>query len=343
MGKHGLDTERRKEFPVEVAMESLLSTSPLMVAAARDMDLMACIDYLVKRCVDDEGQLANGFVEMPVGRLLRPGCSQHVLTAADIPKLRGKAKKCLQWAQDPARPAIANTTVDEAAAIQLYTQHCCLYPMLNSALRDHAHPENLKAFLPYLKLLLKGLNKLPLIRKKVYRGVTVDLHEEYNQLQGRTFRWWAFSSTTPSEKQAKEFLARTGAYTLFKIDAIGVDIAAFSAYPAESEVLLLPGTCLVVEPGVMVEPNKWEFQASIWDAAQQQLQQNQQHGEANNEGGSEERPASTLPGRDDSGESTQHFQYTDLPHPGWEEVVYSMKTSYVTDGNVMMVRAKEIK
>ena len=30
--KHGLDTERRKEFPVEVAMESLLSTSPLMVA-----------------------------------------------------------------------------------------------------------------------------------------------------------------------------------------------------------------------------------------------------------------------------------------------------------------------
>ena len=37
----------------------------------------------------------------------------------------------------------------------MYTQHSCLYPMLNSALRDRAHPENLKAFLPYLKLLLK--------------------------------------------------------------------------------------------------------------------------------------------------------------------------------------------
>ena len=114
--------------------------------------------------------------------------------------------------------------------------------MLNSALRDHAHAENLEAFLPYLKLLIKGLNKLPLLRTKVYRGVNVDLHEEYNQLQGRTFRWWAFSSTTQREKQSKAFLGQTGESTLFKIDGIGVDIAAFSAFPNESEVLLLPGT-----------------------------------------------------------------------------------------------------
>ena len=151
---------------------------------------------------------------------------------------------------------IANTTVDEAAAIQLYTQPCCLYPMLNSALRDHTHPENLEAFLPYLKLLLKGLNKLPLIRKQVYRGVNVDLHEEYNRLQGRTFRWWAFSSTSQDESIASDFLlGGAGESTLFKIDGIGVDISPFSAFPKESEVLLLPGTCLVVEPGVMVEDN----------------------------------------------------------------------------------------
>ena len=124
----------------------------------------------------------------------------------------------------------------------LYTQHCCLYPLLNGALRDHAHPKNLEAFLPYLKLLLNGLNKLPLVRTQVYRGVNVDLHEEYNQLQGRTFRWWAFSSTTQRESQAQTFLGQTGESTLFKIDGIGVDIAAFSAFPNESEVLLLPGT-----------------------------------------------------------------------------------------------------
>ena len=81
-------------------------------------------------------------------------------------------------------------TEDEAAAIQLYTQHSCLYPMLNSTLRDHSQPEHLKAFLPYLKLLLRSLNKLPLRRAKVYRGMSGDLHEEYNRLQGRKFCWW---------------------------------------------------------------------------------------------------------------------------------------------------------
>ena len=80
----------------------------------------------------------------------------------------------------------------------------------------------------------------------------------------------------------------------------------------------------------MVEDNCWEFQASVWDAAQQQLQkhqqhqQHQQHSEANNEEGSEGRPISPLPDRDEVGESLPQFQFTDHPHPGWEEVVYSI-------------------
>merc|ERR1711881_675449 len=108
---------------------------------------------------------------------------------------------------------------------------------------------------------------------------------EYTKLQGRTFRWWAFSSTTQRESISKDFLGGAGESTLFKIDGIGGDIAALSAFPKESEVLLLPGTCLVVQPGVMVEDNCWELQASVWDAAQQELQQQQQHSEVNNEGG----------------------------------------------------------
>ena len=163
-------------------------------------------------------------------------------------------------------------THDEEAAIQLYTQHCCLYPMLNAALRDHTHPDNLKAFLPYLKLLLTALNKLPLVRAKVYRGMSADLHETYNQLPGQVFRWWAFSSTTINESQAEAFMANnlTGERTLFAIDAIGVDISAFSAFPDEKEVLMLPGTCLVVKPGVEVEDKYWKFEASVWEATQRQ-------------------------------------------------------------------------
>merc|ERR1712032_954128 len=156
-------------------------------------------------------------------------------------------------------------------------------------------------------------------------------HDVYNQLQGKTFRWWAFSSTTIQESKTKQFLG-DGDRTLFSIDAIGVDISQLSAFPHEKEVILLPGTCLVVDPGVMVEHNKWEFQASVWGAAQQELQQRQQHSEANNEGGlyslyieyrKARRSASTLPDRDNSGKSIQHFQYTDLPHPDWEKIMSS--------------------
>ena len=94
--KHGLEIKRQKEFPVEIVMESLLSKSPLMVAAAPDMDLMSCIDHFLQHCVDDEGQVAPKFAKMPVGNLLRGGWKQHVLTTADIPQLRRKANKCLQ-------------------------------------------------------------------------------------------------------------------------------------------------------------------------------------------------------------------------------------------------------
>jgi hypothetical protein len=132
---------------------------------------------------------------VPIGQILRAG-SQHVISEYDMSNLQRTVQKCLQWARDPARPPIANMTFDEAAAIQLYTQQSCLYPRLNSALRQHTNPEKLAPFRPYLKLLLTGLNKLPLVRAQVYRGVTLDLHELYNQLQGKVFTWWAFSSTT---------------------------------------------------------------------------------------------------------------------------------------------------
>ena len=214
--------------------------------------------------------------------------------------------------------------------------------MLNGVLREHTQPEHLGAFLPYLKLLLTGLNKLPLKRVKVYRGVRGDLHEEYNQLQGKVLRWWAFSSTTVQEDTTKTFSGTEGDRTVFGIDAIGVDIAAFSAFPNEAEVLLLPGTALVVEPGVMVEPKYWRFEASVWQAAQQQLRQYQlsnerkvrtltdtgivlehrQHGEDENENEREEgRSDSVVTDRDDSLAPLSRFQNTDLPHPGWEEIV----------------------
>jgi len=271
--KHGLHHKRKKSSPVEVALESLLDQSPLRVAEAPDMNLESSVNHFLSHCASNN---------VPVGQVLRSG-SQHVVKKLDISTLHETMKKCLQWARDPARPPIANTTFDEAAAIQLYTQQSCLYPRLNSALREHANPEKLAPFLPYLKLLLTGLNKLPLVRAQVYRGVALDLHEQYNQLEGKVFTWWAFSSTTRNKKLmcSSGFLGNGQSRTLFTIDAIGVDIAAFSAFPNESELLLLPGTSLTVKPGVNVESNFWKFEASVGKAAKRQptqpTQPTQQH------------------------------------------------------------------
>lgn len=277
-------------------MESLLSTAPLMVAAAPDMDLVGCIDHFERNCA------AKG-VRVPIGQLLRVG-DQHVVTAQDIPALRRIMRKCLEFARDPDRPAIADITDDEVAAIQLYTQQTCLYPMLNAALRDHIHPESLQPFLPYLKLLLTGLNKLPLVRTRVYRGIRLDLHEEYNQLQGKAFTWWAFSSTTTNINvmNSDAFLGTDGPRTLFSIDTFGVDIAAFSAYTNEQEVLILPGTLLTVNSSVNAEPDYWEFEASAYHATQAQSSYG----------------SYVVPLPDDTGTRIHQCQNTDLAHPGWE-------------------------
>ena len=70
----------------------------------------------------------------------------------------------------------------------------------------------------------------------------------------------------------------------------------------------------------MVKENYWRFEASVWGAAQQQLQR---HDEGKPESGESGRPDSGINNRDCSGLSVSRFQNTDLPHPGWEEIVRS--------------------
>ena len=209
----------------------------------------------------------------------------------------------------------------------LYSQDTCLYPLLNKALRDHSDVEGVKAFLPYLKLLLTGLNKLPLIRAKVFRGIRTDVHDVYNQLEHKDFTWWALSSTTTRKAQAHTFLHRTEG-TLFTIDAIGVDISACSSYPDEQEVLLLPGTRLIVESGVKAESGYWTYNASVWQAAKQRLPQYQNaSSDANSpmENGVEKSPGVTPMSENHNRMSM--FQNTDLPHPGWESILTSEEKS----------------
>jgi len=182
----------------------------------------------------------------------------------DRKKVVHKAKRCLAWANDPEReriPGADNVTNDQAAAIMLYTQETCLYRRLNAALRNH-DIAILEPFLPFMKLLLSGLYQLPLTHVHTYRGVKCELYETYNLLARRVWSWWSFSSTTKDKTvlDTPLFLGPSGKRTLFCINAVGVDIAPFSAMPHEEEVLLLPGLPLVNRPGKHPEPDLWTFE-----------------------------------------------------------------------------------
>lgn len=134
-------------------------------------------------------------------------------------------------------------TVEEAAAVHLYTTNY-LYKMLNEALRSKDRKKVQDYFL-YLRLLLSALEKMTATTKKLYRGVALDLKDQYKV--GSEVTWWAVSSCTPDLKVASSFSGGSKS-TLFIIMAMtAVGIREFSEFKAEEEFVLGPGTQFAVK------------------------------------------------------------------------------------------------
>jgi hypothetical protein len=147
---------------------------------------------------------------------------------------------------------INNLTVDESAAIQLYTMESetereSLFYVLNSTLRQ-ADRDELKPVLAYLKLLIGALEKLPTFNGLVYCGVNGNISSNF--IKGKKLTWWGFSSCTQSLEvlNKEEFLGTIGQKTLFYIECIsGKSIENYSYSSSdEKEVLLLPATEFLV-------------------------------------------------------------------------------------------------
>eukprot|EP00698_Gefionella_okellyi_P004356 TRINITY_DN14028_c0_g1_i1.p1 TRINITY_DN14028_c0_g1~~TRINITY_DN14028_c0_g1_i1.p1 ORF type:complete len:285 (+),score=36.64 TRINITY_DN14028_c0_g1_i1:58-912(+) len=137
-------------------------------------------------------------------------------------------------------------TMDEAAAVHLYTQQWInpddsLYRRLNAALRN-ADRVLIRPYFSYMALLLGALNKLPKFSNTVYRGVRGNLSSQYPK--GTDGVWWAFSSCTKSVEALESplFCGQEGDRTVFAIRNVsGVCITDFSAFKNEDEVLLPAG------------------------------------------------------------------------------------------------------
>eukprot|EP00756_Hemistasia_phaeocysticola_P012214 Hpha_TRINITY_DN15178_c4_g3::TRINITY_DN15178_c4_g3_i1::g.129676::m.129676/K10798/PARP; poly [ADP-ribose] polymerase len=131
------------------------------------------------------------------------------------------------------------------AAIMLYTSNA-IYGALNKALREE-NRNSVKKYFNYLRLLMEAMNTLPHKNVTLWRGIPVDLHDQYKV--GSTQTWWNVSSCTSDIKVAKNFMSGCGGHcSLLTIKAkSATDISCLSFYQNEKESLLAPGTQLKVE------------------------------------------------------------------------------------------------
>lgn len=139
-------------------------------------------------------------------------------------------------------------TKDEAATIYLYTMEMskdlCVYRILNQTLRAEDRSTVLPWF-GYLKLLDSAASKLPNFKGIIWRGINKDVTHAFKR--GQKITWWSVTSCSTSVDVISAFLDKTPQSTLFNIEcSSGKLIAAYTCYPHEDEVILMPGTMFEV-------------------------------------------------------------------------------------------------
>ncbi|MFR9780711.1 ADP-ribosyltransferase domain-containing protein [Micromonospora sp. MS34] len=149
-----------------------------------------------------------------------------------------------RFGEKQAGGAADGLSADEVAALHLYTCESAFYRRINAALRDPDR-SRLVPYLPYLRLLLCAVSRLPARTEPLWRGVSLDLRAQYPL--GQTVTWWGVSSCTSKLSVAQAFLGGRGRRTLFEVrPARAVGIRRFSAFTGEEEFILAPGTQLKV-------------------------------------------------------------------------------------------------
>ncbi|CAF0895538.1 unnamed protein product [Adineta steineri] len=150
-------------------------------------------------------------------------------------------------------PSEHGLTRDESAAVYLYTMEWgqnSFYRVINRALRAEDQLL-LKPWCAYLKLFDVAVQKLPTIRKNLWRGASKDVTRNFKK--GDEFIWRSISSCSTSVNIIKDFLGPDS--TLFLIEAMnGKDVSSCTNYPTEDEVILCPGTRFRVASDPLDQP-----------------------------------------------------------------------------------------
>ena len=190
---------------------------------------------------DNNASVLHGMSDLPLPKTL----FEAVNGACGKPSIDQAVSKgdllCKKSAGKPIKPM----SKEEYGSIMLYTSNA-IYRDLNKVLREE-NRLGTKRYLSYLRLLFHAADCLPKKSVKLWRGITVDLSQQY--VVGSTVTWWAVSSCTSEQSVARNFMNGCGGDCSFlTIDTkTAVDISEITFYSNEKESLLLPGTQLLVK------------------------------------------------------------------------------------------------
>jgi len=197
-----------------------------------------------------------------LGLLDKPLCTfDETLQSLEthVPGINSFIFTCNMFASNIDDSKKQNLTDDEISSINLYTRESnprenSFYFVLNKALRGQDRTA-LIPFFPYLHLLLHSMAKIPKCPPGtvLWRGVPSNISANYKK--GKKIIWWGMSSCTKDMSALDAYLGQETDRTLFSIQVnSAIEIAQFSAYPREEEVLVFP--CVTFEVQNVYSPNK---------------------------------------------------------------------------------------
>jgi NAD:arginine ADP-ribosyltransferase len=183
-------------------------------------------------------------------------CGQQALEAvpAQLTSFVAHAEKVAEMRANLAIEPYASLPRVMKAALVLYTYEDPAdrtqspYFMMNRAIRDRQH---VSLWSRYIWLLMHALRRLPSERcDVVYRGCDIAADSLPRQMveTGRTFTLSQFGSTATAVDAVQAFVGDHGTMWHMKLfNDVARDIAPFSPYPKEREVLLPPNCCFEVD------------------------------------------------------------------------------------------------
>lgn len=141
-------------------------------------------------------------------------------------------------------------TIHESASIMFYTPkfgepETSFYQILNTALRKEDR-RSLKPSFLFVRLIFSALDRLLSIKSTFYRGVK---GEHIDNTKSKNIIWWGFTSCTSKlgVLHSEDICGKIGIRTIFVIECFsGKNISRYSYFSDEHDVLLLPGTSLMI-------------------------------------------------------------------------------------------------